>query len=220
MNTPKDLAIFDLDGTLISGQSQMLFVQYAQKKGLVPTTGYLKLSIGFLLYTLGIKKDPKSLMELGLSFFKNKPITELDTLIKLFFQDILVPQLNLSVIDMLKKHRAKGTDIILVSNAIYPIVKIVGEYLRIDHILCTQVHSNSDRFSGTIDGELMYGVNKLIAVKKFIEEGGEMYKKTWVYADHQSDIPLLEWSSDAVAVNPDGTLLKTARRKNWQIITT
>lgn len=214
----KELLVFDVDDTLILGQSQMLFIQYVYKIGLISTFDYAQIIFGFLLYKLRITKDPKSVMELGLSFFVGKSITELDVIIRDFFKSTLRNRFVPQLLEIIKKAKDNGDDIVLASNAIHPIIKVIGDYLGVANILCTQVGSNSGVFSGTIEGKLMYGVTKLDAVKYFIEKKGERYQKTWVYTDHHSDVPLLEWATDPVVVNPDRVLLKKARVKGWQII--
>ena len=80
-----EVVILDLDGVIISGQSQQIFLRYLFNKKLVGLFFYFRIHFWFILYKLGLIKSPKRIMEYAFSFLKNKKIEEFDRITDNFF---------------------------------------------------------------------------------------------------------------------------------------
>ncbi len=214
----KELIIFDVDNTIIAGQSQALLIKYLYKKGYVSFLYFVSLLTWVFLYKLGIVKDPLVPMKYGLSFAKGKTIDEVQKIIDDFFDTILINRIYKNILEIISEHKNKNRDIILVSNAPDILIKKVAEYLKINIFISTNLEVVDGVYTGNIFGEIMYGEQKLLAVKKYIESKDYSLENSWAYGDHDSDIFLLEKVSHPYAVNPSKLLKLVAEKNNWPIL--
>jgi HAD superfamily hydrolase (TIGR01490 family) len=213
-----ELVIFDLDNTLIKGQSQKLFLSHVFKKGLMTRFFYIKLMLWFTLYKIGIIKNPKRAMEYAFSFLKDMNIDEFKKYINDFFEQRLKYYIFEEGIEIIKKHKNQNRKILVVSNAIEFIPQRVAQFLNIDYFIGTKLEKLNNKFTGKIKDDIIYGKNKVIAIKDFINNYNFSLDGSWGYSDHSSDLPFLEMVSHGVVVNPDNNLYKIAKQKNWQIL--
>ncbi|KPJ55041.1 hypothetical protein AMJ47_01985 [Parcubacteria bacterium DG_72] len=213
-----ELVIFDLDNTLIKEQSQALLLNYARKKRLINPFFYFTIMFWFILYKIGLVKNPKKIMEYSFNFLKDKSPRDFEKIIEDFFRENLKLIIFKEALELVKEHKNKGRKILIVSNAIDYIPQKVGQFLDIDYFIGTRLETKNNKFTGKIEGDIIYGRNKVFAIKRFIRENDLSLKNSWGYSDHYSDIPLLEMTANPVAVNPDKELKKEAIRKTWPIL--
>ena len=213
-----ELVIFDLDNTLIKGQSQKLFLSYFFKKGLITRFFYIKLMFWFVLYKIGIVKNPKKTMEYAFSFLKDMNVDEFNQHINNFFEQRLKYYIFKDSIEIVKKNKNQDRKILIASNAIKFIPQRVTQFLNVDYYIGTKLEIENNKFTGKIDGDIIYGKNKVFAIKKFIKENNLSLKNSWGYSDHHSDLPFLEIVDFPVVVNPSKKLLKKAQEQKWPIL--
>lgn len=214
----KEIVILDLDGVIIKGQSQQIFLKYLFNKKIVGLFFYLKINLWFSLYKMGLVKDPKNIMNYSFSFLKGKTVDEIDVLIDGFFDNVLKKFIFSEMIDIINEHRFKNREILIISNAVDLLVKKIAKFLGIKNYIATELEILNRKFTGNILGEIVYGKNKPKLLKKFIEKNKFNLKDSWAYTDHISDIDLLNLSPRPCAVNPDKSLLNEAKRRNWKIL--
>ena len=135
-----------------------------------------------------------------------------------FFKEKLRSVVFADVLKLINIHRTKGRKILIISNAIEYIPKKVGEFLKIDYYIGTKLEIKNNEFTGKIDGDIIYGKNKVFAIKNFIRENSFSLKNSWGYSDHHSDVPLLELVDFPITVNPNKKLLEKAQRQKWPIL--
>lgn len=213
----KKLAIFDIDGTIVRGQSQKLFLKYLLSTGQISRSFYLRLMMWFILYKLGLVKDPKKTMEYAFSFLKGREVGEIAAMAQDFFEKGLKSCIYSDASDIISKHQDEGCEVILVSNAAEPIVKTLASYLKASQYICTTLEIIDGHYTGKIT-DIMYGERKAEAVKSFIEANGFDPSDSWAYGDHSSDEYVLSLVGHPVAVNPTPSLLKIANGRHWQIV--
>jgi HAD superfamily hydrolase (TIGR01490 family) len=212
------LAIFDIDGTLIKGQTQQLLLKYLRKKKVVSFTVFIKINLWFVMYKVGLISSPKKIMEYAFSFLNDWPIGRMNELINDFFDNDLKPRIYKKGIDEIGEHQSHNRIILLVSNAIEPIVKKISEYLQVTNYICTKLEITNNKYTGKIEGDMVYGKNKVPLIQKFISTNNIDINNTWGYGDHASDVFFLEMISHPTAVNPDKKLAKIAKLRNWPVI--
>ena len=148
----KELAIFDLDNTLIKKQSQVFLLAYAFKKGHIDFFSYIFIMLWFIAYKIGLVKNPKKIMEFSFNFLKNKSIDEFESIIDNFFENKLKSTLLIEALKLVKKHKKDGRETLIVSNAIEYIPKKVAQYLGIDYSIGTKLEIVNNKFTGKIKG--------------------------------------------------------------------
>lgn len=192
--------IFDLDDTLIKGQSQKYLIFYLYKKGLIGLFDLLIILGWFFGYSLNIFKDPAVIFNFAFKIIKGKNEEELKVLIGNFYNEVLEKKLNPKVIGRLEAHKKKGDDIYLVTNAIRPIADSAAKKLGIAKVISTKMETANGKYTGKIKGRIVYGKEKIAAVKKILDKNDP--GASYAYADHFSDIGFLCLVGHPVLVAP------------------
>ncbi|MHB8660573.1 MAG: HAD family hydrolase [Minisyncoccota bacterium] len=213
----KELVIFDVDGTTVHGQSQELFLRYLLKNKRIGRFFYLKLLTWFVLYKIGIIKNPEKPMTYAYSFLEGKSISEIAWLVHDFFERVLKNAIYPQAVDVIRDHKNMGRMVIFISNSIEPIVKELADYLRVDSYIATTLETKDGYYTGTLH-HIIYGHYKTEVVNKFVKDNNLDLKTAWTYGDHISDQSLLSIVAHPVVVNPSPVLLNVARKKNWSVM--
>jgi HAD superfamily hydrolase (TIGR01490 family) len=213
----KELVVFDLDGTLGYGQSQKLFLGYLIGKKLIGRLFYMRLMMWFMLYKLELVRDPKKPMEYAFSFLKGRAEKEIASIVADFFETSLRQHIYNDAKGIMDKHRREDREIIILSNAIEPIVKKVAEHFGIVGYVCTRLEVVDGLYTGKVL-DIVYGKNKTASLKRFAEDQGFDLERAWAYADHSSDQYILASVGHPTAVNPTPKLSRIARERNWPVL--
>lgn len=214
----KELAIFDLDNTLIKGQSQILLLKYAFKKGHISFFSYVLVMLWFVVYKIGLIKNPKKIMEFSFNFLKDKDINGFENIINDFFENKLKPTLFVEALELIEGHKKNGRKILIISNAIEHIPKKIAQYLKIDYSIGTRLEIINNKFTGKIKDDIIYGRNKVVNINNFVREKEFSLENSYGYSDHYSDAPFLEIVTNPFAVNPNNKLREKAKKENWPIL--
>ncbi|MDP3935257.1 MAG: HAD-IB family hydrolase [Candidatus Giovannonibacteria bacterium] len=214
----KEVVILDLDNTLVKGQSQKLFISYLFKRKLFPTWLYFKLLIWFVFYRLGIVKEPEQVMREAFRLFRGHNFSEIESVVDDFFNTVLKNTIFADTENLLEEHKLKRRVLVLATNVLEPIASRIAKFLKIPNILSTKLELIGGVYTGEVEGKIIYGQNKLEALKKFLEENELSHVQKWAYSDHISDISILELADFPSAVNPDPKLFQEARRRGWPIL--
>lgn len=212
------IVFFDIDNTIIRGQSQQLLVKYLFKKRMVSILFLLKLYLWFFLYKLNLVKDPLSVMEYSFKLIKDWPTKLVDKTLKDFFDIKLKNYIYSDMIKTINNHLRRGDHVFIISNIIYPLARIIAQYLGIRQVIATRLEIINNKYTGRLQNEIVYGTNKVKLAKEFIEKNNLSLKKSYSYADHLSDLAILELADNPVVVNPDNKLSTIALKKSWKII--
>ena len=213
-----ELAIFDLDGVIINGQSQQIFLNYIFKKKLFGLFFYFKLYLWFIFYRLGLVKNPKKMMDFAFSFLKDRKEEEFIKIAENFFNEVLHKFIFSEIIDIINKHKANNRELLIISNSEEIFIKPIAEFLGIKNYIGTKLEVVNGKFTGKISGNIVYGKNKVNYLKEFIQKNNLNLSNSYAYADHISDLDLLMASSAPCAVNSDRELLREAKKRNWKIL--
>jgi len=214
------IAIFDVDGTLIDSQSQQLFLKYMRRKNLINFIAYFRIMVWFILYKLGLIKNPKEIMDYAFSFLNSFEDERISKLVNDFFTNDLKAHLFPDAVALVKKHQENGDQVFLVSNALEYIVKEIGRYLNIDIDNCigTKLEVKDGLLTGHILGDMVYSSNKITVIRSAFERNQVVPEETWGYSDHISDIELLKFVDHPTAVNPDRQLKEEFETRGWPIV--
>ncbi len=216
----REIVFFDLDGTLIEGQSQLAFLRFIRKKKLLNNSAFLKILVGFLFYKLGIVPNPKGPLEY---FFSLTPITassypQMDKLADDFVEHILVEYVYPEGREIIRKHKEAGRLVVLVSGTLDTITSRIAYLLGIDEVISTELERGSKHYLAKIIGNAVYGEEKVSRIKKYCEEKGSSLDTAWAYGNHQSDLPMLKAVGHPTAINPDWKLRSYAKKHNWPVL--
>lgn len=214
----QDLVIFDLDGTLISGQSQKMFLKYLKKERYIGISYFVHIYFWFILYKLSLVSDPKKIFQYAITFLKDKSINEVAQIVSSFIEDELRFSFYRQAISIFNNHKEKGDHVIILSTAINPLVKSVAQYLNANNFLSTELTIKDAKYTGTIQGDIAYGNSKVKKIQRYLYKSKLSYNEIFVYTDHHSDQPLLSFATKPYAVNPTRQLRKISKKLGWKII--
>ncbi|HYE22376.1 MAG TPA: HAD family hydrolase [Verrucomicrobiae bacterium] len=214
----REVAIFDIDGTVIKGQSQKELLFFLYLNGFISTYSFCYLLIWFILYKINLVHKSDIPLRYALDLFKGWDADTLRSLTKKFVNKVLVKKIYSEAIAEIGNHREKGNRILLVSNAIDPIVEELAKYLKIPDYLCTTLEIIDGRVTGQTIGKPVYGNTKVEVISKFLEKNNLTWEQTWGYGDHITDVPFLEKTKYQFIVNPNKQLAKIATNRKWRVL--
>ena len=216
-----NLAIFDLDNTLLDGDSDYNWGLFLVREGLVDKKTHEDSNKKFYAdYNAG-KLDIYEFTEFQFRFFKNNPRKLLDTLITRFIEEVAESMITKKARNLVSEHRDNGDKLLIITATNSYITKPIGNLLGIDDLIGTDLEEVAGEFTGKVKGIPSFKEGKVdrlnlwLKQKKLTFEG---FEKTYFYSDSQNDLPLLRIVSDPVVANPDKVLEKEAAKNKWPII--
>jgi len=213
----KNVVFFDLDKTIIRGYTQKIFLKYLYKKGNISLFFVIKVYLWFFLYKLKIVKNPKKIMETSFLFIKGLEVFQLKAILDDFFEKELDSRFNEVIVNRIREHLHGKDDVYIITNSPEPIAKIIGERLGVFNVIATKLKVKDCKYTGEINGEIIYGNEKVIKANEILKSENH-YSKSFFYTDHYSDLPLLEKVDKKIVVSPDKILTKKAKENSWEII--
>jgi HAD superfamily hydrolase (TIGR01490 family) len=212
------VAVFDLDGTLVVGQTQVLLVRFLRRVGIVSRTFLLGMAMWFLAYKAGWVKVTQESREKGASAFKGLTEAEVEGLMTRFTEEMMVPRLHAAAAAALAEHIAAGDHVAVVSAALEPVVKALCQRLGVVDYAGAPCEIAEGRYTGRLSGPTPYAHEKARVVAGLMARWGADPADCWAYADHDTDLALLRSVGHPVAVNPRPGLLQEAKRAGWPIL--
>ena len=213
------LAIFDLDNTLLDGDSDHAFGEFLVKKNLVSKEEFKKANDYFYeQYKLG-KLDIYEYIDFAL-----KPLTEhsLDALADLH-QEFMTEFIMDKILDkgrkLLAQHRANGDFLLIITATNSYVTHPIAKELGVDDILSTDAEIIDGRYTGKISGTPCFQEGKVTRLKQWLKKHPEhSLNRSYFYSDSHNDLPLLKQAEIPVAVDADEILTTEAKKNGWQII--
>lgn len=213
------LIIFDLDNTILNGDSDYSWIKFMIDSGQVDHDEYTKRNEYFYEQYYQGSLDYDAWAEFALSTFKDKTPEQLKGLLKEFLNSIIEPMINIYALRLLHEHSHDNDFMLLASATNSIIVKPIAERLGFKHIIATDVEIIAGKYTGKMKGESALGKGKLNKVKEWMSRNGfNNFENTTFYSDSINDLPLLLEVSNPIAVNPDEQLRATCWEANWEII--
>lgn len=212
------IAFFDLDGTLVVGQTTLLLVKFLRKAGIVTRGFVIATGLWFLGYKAGLLKVTEKSREQGASVFKGLSEAEVEGLMHRFTEEVLVPRFHPAATAALAEHLSEGDRVVVISAALDPVVRGLCKRLGVEHCVGTPCEISEGRYSGRFTGPSPHAAEKVRVAEAYMQRWGVDAGDCWAYADHGTDLALLERVGHAVAVNPKPELREAAELAGWPIV--
>ena len=213
------LAIFDLDNTLIGGDSDYLWGEFLCDEGIISDRQSFKKKNDYFYqqYELG-SLNIYAWAEFSFEILSHYSIDELEAFHLKFMAQKIEPIFLKKAQDCINSHKENGDTVLVItaSNTFVtaPIVKRYG----INHLIATEPEIVSGRYTGKVSGIPCFKSGKIENLMPWLERNGESLKDSTFYSDSHNDILLLELVENAVVVNADAKLTLIARKKGWKIV--
>jgi HAD superfamily hydrolase (TIGR01490 family) len=210
-------AFYDLDHTILDGNSATHLVQEARGRGVMSENQYRHAIWLSILYKLRIG-EPIRMINRMLSWLGGLSEESIMQLSKEIFEQIIKDTIRSEILETIKEHRANNGAVVLLSSATTPICEPVSHFLQMDDMICTRLESKNGILTGRTIGTLVYGPEKKVRMMEFCEKQGFAPEEAWYYGDSFTDRYVMEAVGHPVAVYPDSRLLRHAKRKGWTIV--
>lgn len=212
------LAIFDLDHTLLSGDSDHAWGQYLVDRGLVDPAIHQQRNDHFYEQYKSGSLDIHEYLE-----FAMRPLTQYDTEQMLaererFLIERIDPLITQHARDLIEKHRAAGDVLIIITATNGFVTYPIAARLDIEHIIAPHPEVVDGRYTGKTVGIPSFQGGKVTRLNDWIAEHQHSLEGSYFYSDSHNDLPLLRIVDHPVAVDPDDTLKAAAEAAGWPII--
>ena len=214
-----DLHIFDLDETLIAGDSSSLFCEFMCDQGWMDKTSFLAEEARLMdLYHKGelLMEDYVNLQVEPLKQF-SKPLLEAG--IQTFVSQIMLQKFYPQAIELIKRIKQQGDEILVISATVAFLVKPIAALLELNNVLAIDLEMDENGLpTSKIAGQVSYREGKVLRLQAWLKEQGREFEHSHFYSDSINDLPLLEYVDFPIVTNPDENLLKIADEKAWPIL--
>ena len=212
------LAIFDLDNTLLNGDSDYLWGQFLAQQGHVDAAYYEKENQRFYDEYVAGTLDIIEFLEFSLAPLSQIEMIELTRLHNIFMDQFIRPAITNKSRALIKEHALKNDTLLIITATNLFITAPIAEELGIKNILATEPELINNPYTGKVFGIPCFREGKVERLTDWLKETGGNLADSCFYSDSHNDLPLLEMVKKPIAVDPDETLRSHAEMKGWNII--
>ena len=212
-----NLAIFDLDETLIAADSASLWVRFIVEKELASPLLIEQEQHLMKDYAKG-SMNMQSYMTATLAPIAGMSTKALAPFIDEFIQTWIRPALFPAALERIEWHKRRGDTVIIISATGEHLVKPIAELLQVDDALAINLEIKDDTVTGNTTGTLSYREGKVVRLEAWLEAHSDSFNALYCYTDSMNDLPLLQAVDHPFAVNPDPALALHAQMQEWTIM--
>ena len=201
------LALFDMDGTIIDGDTNDISFNQYLAQGLIDKSVIDKLNYFEDLFykgVLDINEFVRFAVTPLLNFTKEKRDLVLDNIVK----NNIYPKVRLDALKQIKFHKDRGDTVVIVTSTMDYLVEVVARYLKVKYYLGAPMEQQDGRLTGKQAGIVPFQQDKITCVKEFAMRHHLSLEGMYGYGDSVNDIPMLSICEHKFAVNPNQKLLE------------
>nr|WP_255762685.1 HAD family hydrolase [Halomonas alkalisoli] len=212
------MAIFDLDNTLLSIDSDHAWGEFLLEQGAVDPQAYREANDRFMAdYDAGTL-DIHAFLAVALQPLVDNTPEQLAAWHQQFMASKIEPHILAKGEELVARHRTRGDTLLIVTATNRFITGPIAERLGIDHLIAVEPEVVDGRYTGKVSGTPSYREGKVKRLEEWLADKDLTLDGSWFYSDSHNDLPLLELVDHPVAVDPDDTLREVAEQKGWRII--
>jgi HAD superfamily hydrolase (TIGR01490 family) len=212
------LAIFDLDNTLLAGDSDYLWGLFLSETGAVDGAMYERENLQFFNQYQAGELDIYAFLRFSLRPLKENTPETLQHWREEFLRTKIYPIIPQASLDLVNRHRQAGDTLMIITATNAFVTGPIAERLGIDHLIATDPEIKNGRYTGEVDGIPSFREGKVKRLRIWLDEHTQTLNGSSFYSDSHNDIPLLDIVDNPVAVDPDATLAAYAATRNWPVI--
>lgn len=218
----KRLVLFDLDNTLLSGDSDFEWGLFLASKGVHDRTTYEAKNLAFYEDYRAGRLDIDVFLDFQLGPLARHSRQQLDLWHQEFLATHIKPLITEKAKALIAKEKEQAYLMAIVTATNSFVTKPIARLLTIDHLVATEpdVLENGE-YSGKVSGVPCFQAGKITKVMNWLaslNRHWDEFGETVFYSDSLNDLPLLERVNCPIAVDPDDTLLAHAQHRGWQVI--
>jgi HAD superfamily hydrolase (TIGR01490 family) len=212
------LAIFDLDNTLISGDSDNLWGHFVCQQGLVDGADFAARNDQFYADYQSGRLDINAYLRFALGPLKGHSMEKLDAWHRDFMASKIAPIMLPKAAALIADHRERGHELLVITATNHFITRPIATALGVAELLACEAEIVDGLYTGEPTGIPSYHAGKVTRLYEWLDGRDTTLAGAYFYSDSHNDLPLLELVDNPVAVDPDETLLARATELGWPVI--
>ena len=211
------LAVFDLDNTLLDGDSDHAWGQFLIDNQVVDGERHRQRNDAFYRDYEAGRLDIEDYLAFALEPLAVTEPDRLQALRSVFMNECVEPMITAKAEALVDRHRRQGDTLLIITATNRFVTEPIAQRLGIAHLIATEPEVHDGRFTGRVTGTPCFRDGKITRLEQWLLDQDETLDDACFYSDSRNDIPLLETVPHPVAVNPDAALRETARLRGWPI---
>lgn len=217
-----NLALFDLDMTMLNVDSDHSWGQFIVERGLVDAGVYANANDKFYQDYINGTLDAVEYNEFVADFLSTQSMDELQVYRQEYLDTWIIPNMRPKALEQIKHHKNQGDTVVVISATNDFVVKPIANLFGVDdaHTMATALEIKDNSYTGKVAGRPNFKEGKLYHLGEFIkrcQDSNITFDKTIAYSDSKNDLPLLNFADEAVCITPDDILRREAHARGWRI---
>jgi HAD superfamily hydrolase (TIGR01490 family) len=217
-----NIALFDLDHTLLPLDSDYEWGQFLVRTGAVDGAEFARRNAAFYAQYEAGTLDPVEYLEFALGTLARFPKQQLDDMHRRFMEEVIQPAIRPEALALLRRH-AEANDLIAIITATNRFVTApIARAFGVENLLAAEPELTPDgEITGKLRGIPTSGQGKVTHARQWLaslDKQLEDFERSYFYSDSQNDIPLLSVVTHPVATNPNSLLKSHAQAHGWPIL--
>lgn len=212
------LALFDLDNTLLAGDSDHAWGDWLCKWGILDKAHYKAKNDEFYERYLAGTMDVKEYLNFSLAILGKASIKQLHEWQLQFMRDTIEPMILKKAEELLEQHRKEGHKLVIITATNRFITEPIAKRLGVSNLIATECEMKDGHYTGRSTGVPCYQEGKVTRLNDWLKQNNATLEGSYFYSDSKNDLPLLSLVDNPVAVDPDDDLRKHAQSQGWPII--
>ncbi|MBI4809234.1 MAG: HAD family hydrolase [Nitrosomonadales bacterium] len=216
-----NLALFDLDNTLLSGDSDFEWSQFLIEQGVLDRELFEAKNLAFYEQYKAGTLDIHEFLDFQLKPLSRHARKMLDEWHEGFMRRKVRPMMGDKARELVAKHKMAGDICVIITATNSFVTAPIAREFGIEHLIATDPEEKDGEFTGRVAGVPSFRDGKVLRMENWLAQRGwnwESFGDTCFYSDSLNDLPLLSKVKRPVAVDPDATLLKHAQKQGWTVI--
>ena len=212
------LAIFDLDNTLLAGDSDYLWGQYLVEQGIVDADQYEAANLRFYEDYKAGTLDIDAFLKFALKPLSLHSREQLEAWRSQFIERLIRPILLPAAHAVIEAHAKCGDTLMIITATNAFVTRPIADLYGIEHLIATHPEIKNEQYTGNYVGIPCFQEGKVKQLDAWLNSTGASLEGSWFYSDSHNDLPLLNKVTHPVAVDPDETLSRHAEAASWTIL--
>ncbi len=217
-----NLALFDLDNTLLSGDSDFEWAQFLIEQGVLDRELFETKNLAFYEQYKAGTLDIHEFLDFQLKPLSRHARKVLDGWHEEFMRCKVRGMIGSAARELVARHRAAGDVCVIITATNSFVTAPIAREFGVEHLIATEPEQKGGEFTGRVSGVPCFREGKITRLESWMEQQGwnwNSFAESWFYSDSLNDLPLLRKVKNPVAVDPDATLRAHAGRHGWRIMT-
>ncbi|WP_445373828.1 HAD family hydrolase [Photorhabdus tasmaniensis] len=216
---PQLLAVFDLDDTLISGDSSAIWTEFLWEKGIITDPRFIEADAKMMAdYNAGML-NMNDYLAFSLQTLHQVPQEQVDTWLTEFVAERIRPRFYPQAKALLEEYQQQQVPVIIISATVSFIVKKIAAEFSIHTALGIDMVIENGCYTSKIDGIATFREGKVKRLKQWLEQQNSHPETIRFYSDSINDLPMCQFANEVITVNADARLQAEAQQHGWEQLT-